>query len=97
MFETFGTVLNQFEYFLKNSAECSAEDSVFPGLCHMSLVTFPKILQFTEGYMLTIWNSLESVLRLSKKFREMFRGGFRVFQILSFFVKRCSDVPQIHT
>ena len=37
-----------------------------------------------RGFILTIWNSLESVLRLSKKFRGMFRGRFRVYQIVSF-------------
>ena len=50
----------------------------------------PKILQLTEGYILTNWNSLESVLRLSKKFR----GTFRVFQIVSFQLKYVSNILQ---
>ena len=48
------------------------------------------MLQIMEGYILIIWNSLESVLGLLKKFCEM----FRVFQIVSFYVKRRSDDPQ---
>ena len=90
------TIWNRLESvlgYLKNSAECSAEHSVFSRLCHIGLNMFPHILQLMEGYILTIWNSLESVFRLLKKFR----GRFRVFQIVSFKVKRRSDVPQIDT
>ena len=42
----------------------------------ISLNTWPKILRHVEGYIFTIWNSLESLLRLSKKFRGMFRRRF---------------------
>ena len=71
----------------------SVKNSVFSRLCHISLITFTTVLKLIEGYVWTIWNRLESVLRLLKKFR----GRFRVFQIVSFKVKRRSDVPQIDT
>ena len=74
-----------------------SKNSVFSRLCNISLITFTKVLKLIEGYVWTIWNRLESVLRLLKKFRGMFRGRFRVFQIVSFKVKRRSDVPQIDT
>ena len=57
----------------------SVEYSVFSD-CPNSLNTFPKIFQLMEGYILKIWNSLESVSRLSQKFRRR----FCVFQIVSF-------------
>ena len=60
-------------------------------LCNISLITFTKVLKIIEGFVWTIWNCLESVLILWKKFR----GMFRVFQIVSFKVERRSDVPQI--
>ena len=42
---------------------------MFSRLCHISLITFKKVLKLIEGYVWTIWNRLESVLRLLKKFR----------------------------
>ena len=59
----------------------------------ISLNTFPKILQHMEGYNLTIWNSLESVLRLSKKFP----GTFPVFQIVSYKLNYIHKGPQTHS
>ena len=52
------------------------------------------MLRHMEEYNSTIWNSLELVLRLVKNFRGMFRGTFRVFNIVSYYVKRRSDDPQ---
>ena len=40
-------------------------------ISHISWIVFPKILQLTEGYILTIWNILESVLRLQKILRKI--------------------------
>ena len=142
MLRSFGTVGDQLKDNWKNAANCSAEDSMFSRLCHVTLITFPKVLQLIEGYVWTIWNRLESVFRLLKKFHRItseipcfpenlvtgkislrirydsytgifrpfrtisevfekiprnFRRRFRVFQIVSFKVKRCSDVPQIDT
>ena len=73
----------------------SAEDSVFSRFCHITLITFLKVLQLIEGYISTIWNSLESVLRFLKKFRGTFRGGFSVFHIVSFWVKRAQISLQL--
>ena len=42
----------------------SVKNSVFSRLCHISLITFPKILKLIESYIWTISNSLDSVLRL---------------------------------
>ena len=70
----------------------SVKNSVFSRLCPTSLITFSEILQLMEGYILNIWNSLESILGLAKKFREM----FRVFLIVSFQVKRSSADPLTH-
>ena len=66
------------EHIIQNSVK----NSVFSRLCHISLITFTKVLKLIEGYVRTIWNRLESVLRLLKQFRGMFRGRFRVFQIV---------------
>ena len=87
------SVNGTFEQIIRNSVK----NSVFSRLCPTSLITFPKILQLMEGYILTIWSSLESVSRLLKKSHGTFRGRFRVFQIMCFKVKRRSDVPQIDT
>ena len=57
---------------------------MFSKLCPISLNTWAKILRHMEGYIFTIWNRLESLLILSKKFRGMFRGRFRVYQNVSF-------------
>ena len=46
----------------------SVQNSVFSGLCHISLIRFTTVLKLIEGYVWTIWNHLESVLRLLKKF-----------------------------
>ena len=46
-----------------------SKNSVFSRLCNISLITFTKVLKLIEGYVRTIWNRLESVLRLLKKFR----------------------------
>ena len=46
-----------------------SKNSVFSRLCNISLITFTKVLKLIEGYVWTIWNRLESVLRLLKKFR----------------------------
>ena len=77
------------EHIIRNSVK----NSVFSRLCNISLITFTKVPKLIEGYVWTIWNCLESVLRLLKRFRGMFRGRIRVFQIVSFKVKRRSDVP----
>ena len=45
----------------------SVKDSVFSRLCHISLITFTKALKLIEGYVWTIWNRFESVLRFLKK------------------------------
>ena len=42
------------------------KNSVFSRLCNISLITFTKVPNFIEGYVWTIWNCLESVLRLKK-------------------------------
>ena len=60
------TVIGTFEQIIRNSVE----NSVFSRLCHISWAMFPKILQLTEGYILIIWNILESDLRLSKNSAE---------------------------
>ena len=52
------------EHIIRNSVK----NSVFSRLCHISLITFTKVLKLIEGYVRTIWNRLESVLRLLKKF-----------------------------
>ena len=78
------------EYIIRNSVEkFRVLQSVYYQLT--------KVLKLIEGYVCTIWNRLESVFRLLKKFRGIFRGRFRVFQIVSFKVKRRSDVSQIDT
>ena len=87
------SVNGTFEQIILNSVE----NSVLSRLCPISFNAFPTILQFMEGYVLNIWNSLKSVLRLLKKFRGMFCGRFHVFQIVSFDVQRRSNVPQIDT
>ena len=81
------------EHIIRNSVK----NSVFSRLCHISFITFTKVLRLIEGYVWTTWNRLEAVLRLLKKIRGVIRGRFRVSQILSFKVKRRSDVPQIDT
>ena len=73
------SVNGTFEQIIWNSVK----NSMFSRLCPISLITIPKILQLTDGYMLTMWDSLESVWRLLKKFRRM----FRVFQIVSYQLK----------
>ena len=85
--------LEQFRFSFKNFQKKSVEDSALSRLCPISFNTFPKMLRHMEGYFSTIWNSLELVLGLLKKFRGMFRGTF-VFNIVSFYVKRRSDDPQ---
>ena len=47
----------------------SVKNSMFSRLCHISLVTFTMVLKLIEGYVWTIWNCLESVLRHLKKSR----------------------------
>ena len=52
------------EHIIRNSVK----NSVFSRLCHISLITFTMVIKFIEWYVWTIWNRLESVLRLLKKF-----------------------------
>ena len=52
------------EHIIQNSVK----NSVFSRLCNISLITFTKVPKLIEGYVWTIWNCLESVLRLLKKF-----------------------------
>ena len=42
------------------------EDSVFYRLCNISLITFTKVPKLMEGYVWTICNCLQSVLRFLK-------------------------------
>ena len=44
----------------------SVKNSVFSRLCNISLTTFTKVLKLIEGYVWTIWNRLESVLRIPR-------------------------------
>ena len=46
------------------------ENSEFSRLCPISLNTFQTILQLMEGYIMTIWNSLESVWGFRKSSAE---------------------------
>ena len=62
----FGNVIRLIWHNLE-TMECSAEHSVFSRLCHISLITFPKIFQLIEGYIQAIWNSLGLFLRLLRK------------------------------
>ena len=73
------------------------KSSVFSRFCLISLITLTTALKLMEGYVWTIWNRLESITRLLKKIRGMLRGRFRVFQIVSYKVKRQSNVAQIDT
>ena len=57
--------VNGNEHIIRNSVK----NSVFSRLCNISLITFTKVLKLIEGCVWTIWNRLESVLRLLKKFR----------------------------
>ena len=67
--------------------------SLFSGLGHMTLITFPKVLQLIGG----VFGHLEQFVISFKTFEKKFRGMFRVFRILAYEVKRCFDVPQIDT
>ena len=53
------------EHVIRNSVK----NFVSSRLCPISLITFTKVLKLIEGYVWTIWNRLESVLGLLKKFR----------------------------
>ena len=53
------------EHIIRNSVK----NSVFSRVGHISLITFTKVPKLIEGYVWTIWNRLESVLRLLKKIR----------------------------
>ena len=64
-FLEFGFSCTHFEQVPQNSVKNSA----FSSLCNISLTTFTKVLKLIKGYVRTIWNRLESVLRLLKKFR----------------------------
>ena len=44
----------------------SVKNSVFSNLCNISLITFTKVLKLMRWYFWTIWNCLESFLRLEK-------------------------------
>ena len=52
------SVNGTFEQIIRNSVR----NSMFSKLCPISLNTFPKILQLMGGYIVTVLNSLESVL-----------------------------------
>ena len=62
-----GIVWTTFEKVLQNSVK----NSMFSGLFHISLITFQKIFQLIQGYIWTIWNSLQSVLRFLKKIQRV--------------------------
>ena len=75
-----GGSLEMFGITFKTSAECSAEDSVFSRLCHISLIAFPKAPQTHTG---VYFDHLEHFVISFKTFKK-FRGRFRVFQIVSY-------------
>ena len=75
------SVNGTFEHIIRNSVR----NSMFSILYPISLNTFTKVLQLMEGYIETVWNSLESVLGLFKSFAECFTED-SVFSILFHFM-----------
>ena len=66
----FGNVFKLKGHNLENT-ESSAEYSVLSRYFNSSWTVFPKTLRLTDGYILTIWNSLESVVNFWKILRNI--------------------------